>query len=430
MSGSYYSRLQTSKIYRTNSANLYLHPVVTAITGWWSGTNAIFTGVRLDNINQIRISNTTFSNTSTPLSVNSTSVLYRVPDLAAANLYTLELFSDISVYRTQIYGSVAANQITYTANGIISFTVPPGVYDISVLCVGSGGKGAGYNNGPTNIPEIVPRGGGGGALVYYNNYPVKPGEVYTIALANNASRSGGNSTFSNSTSIIISAFGGQHGAFANQAYIGSGSDLTSGTQAAGGAYFGIAGAVGYRGGHGGRTASTVTSLGSGGGGAAGYSGNGGDGGGLYGYAATPVPKAGSGGGGGGGSTYYDMTNSFPLDSAGVRNGAGGGGGGVGIFGQGTSGTAGGTANVSTGSPPTPAAAGGGSGGQNGTVGLFSIAGQEVDGGPGGWFGGGGGAGTELLFAGNNNIQAAGGNNVLRIIWGPNRSYPNTNTNDL
>ena len=125
----------------------------------------------------------------------------------------------------------------------------------------------------------------------------------------------------------------------------------------------------YYGGRGG----IATDFNGGGGGAGGYYGTGGDGG--DGSSAGNDATIGSGGGGGGGGQ--------------------GGGGGVGIYGPGSSGLGG-------------SIGGGGGGGSGGTNG--SIAGT----GNGGTFGGGSRAGWN------------GGVGALRIVWGPGRSFPNTN----
>jgi hypothetical protein len=112
----------------------------------------------------------------------------------------------------------------------------------------------------------------------------------------------------------------------------------------------------------------------GGGGAGGYAGNGGGFNGI----SSITPTGGAGGCGGNGS--------FPS----------GDGGGVGIFGQGSDGFN---------------AVGGGAGGAG-------------SGGSGNLYGGGGGVG-DGNFGGNN-----GGGGAVRIIWGPNRQFPSTNTQNL
>lgn len=124
----------------------------------------------------------------------------------------------------------------------------------------------------------------------------------------------------------------------------------------------------------------------GGGGAGGYAGAGGQGG------STPVlPDPGTGGGGGGG-----------RDKA---LGIGGGGGGTGVLGQGANGAAG---------TPTSVGGGGGSGGGTGTAAGSGGA-------------GGGGAGGRI---GAGNFNQTGGAGRCRIIWGPDRAYPSSNTGDL
>ena len=108
---------------------------------------------------------------------------------------------------------------------------------------------------------------------------------------------------------------------------------------------------------------------------------------LDGSAFSAATNGGAGGGGAGGE-----------DSA---NTAGTGGGGVGILGEAASGDISGEAgSVITGSGAT-----------NGT--------QTS----GGLFGGGGG-GCE-----NSANVGAGGRGAVRIIWGPNRQFPSTNTVD-
>lgn len=115
----------------------------------------------------------------------------------------------------------------------------------------------------------------------------------------------------------------------------------------------------------------------GGGGAAGYSGNGGN-----------SKSAGTGGGGGGGG----QGKANPITY-------GDGGGGVGMLGEGASGSSGG---------------GGGSGGGNGGAGT-----QDTAFSTGGKYGGGSGS-----------PDALAGSGAVRIIWGANRLFPNTNTGDL
>jgi hypothetical protein len=125
--------------------------------------------------------------------------------------------------------------------------------------------------------------------------------------------------------------------------------------------------------------------GGGGGGAAGYSGSGGAG--ADGGGSGTSGSSGSGGGGGGGGSDKNSGES---------------GGGVGLLGEGASGAGGASGQSGR----------GGSGGANG-------AGQSN----GGLYGGGGGGEAGGGWIG------AGANGAVRIIWGRNRAYPATNTND-
>lgn len=267
---------------------------------------------------------------------------------------------------------VAANQQLFTTN--TSWVVPTGVNRVSIVAVGAGGGGSNTNNSP---------GGGGGALSYVNNLSVTPGETLTVVVgvgANNVA--GGDSYVRRSTTDLVLAKGGARG--------------VSGGGQGGSAAAGV-GDVKYSGGNGGAAADSSDR--GGGGGAAGYSGNGGKGG--DGAAANAGAGAGGGGGGGLGSN----------GDAGVDSGHGGGG--VGVLGEGASGAAG-------------VVAGGlyaGRGGSSGSVGATAT---NLVGGNGGLYGGGGGAGRPLTAT----SSSAGGNGAVRIIWGGNRVFPNTNTGDM
>lgn len=112
-------------------------------------------------------------------------------------------------------------------------------------------------------------------------------------------------------------------------------------------------------------------------------GNGGGGGGAAGYTAN------------GGAGQSATSTGSPMDT-------GGGGGGVGIYG-GTTGGVGGRNGNSNGL--------GGAGGSGGTAGEAR--------GAGGTFGGGHGRSSSPSSHG-----------AVRIIWGPDRAFPNTNTQDI
>ena len=262
-------------------------------------------------------------------------------------------------------------QQEYTIPGTYSWTAPADVYVVSVVAIGGGGGGEadGSNN----------NGGAGGGLGWRNNIAVTPGNSYTVVVGAGGTRgtvggNGGNSYFINTSTVA--GFGGAGGG--------------EGEPNSGGSYFGDAGGTGGRGGNGNNRAA------GGGGGAAGYTGNGGQGADLS--SAGSDAAAGSGGGGGGGA-------GGSADSA-------GGGGGVGIYGQGADGL-GGFYNGNNG--------GGGGGGSGGADG---IAGDEPQG-DGGLFGGGGGGADN-----NNGEHGNGAGGAVRIIWGPGREFPSTNTGDL
>lgn len=264
--------------------------------------------------------------------------------------------------------TTTTGQTAYTSAGTFSWTCPAGVFYVNVVAVGGGGGGYGSTGGGA--------GGGGGGLGWINNYAVTPGSAYTVVVGAQGAGStstpgtGGNSYFV--STATVAGFGGG-GATSNGTVGGNGG----------------AGFPSTQGGQGGQGGSRTIGLASGGGGAGGYAGNGGAGGTNGG---SGVAGTGGAGGGGGSSTSID------------RNG--GGGGGVGILGQGSNGTAGAAA-------ASGAVGGGGSGGSNGAV-------QN-----GGAYGGGG-AGADINFtnAGNGSVGS------VRIIWGPGRAFPSTNTGDL
>jgi len=137
-----------------------------------------------------------------------------------------------------------------------------------------------------------------------------------------------------------------------------------------------------------------------GGGAGGYSGNGGD-------CGATNSNGGNGAGGAGGAGGSSNQNAAVYGA-----GDGGGGGGVGILGEGSSGTGGAGTTSAIGG-------GGGSGGQNGGNGNL-VTGNSL---PGGVYGGG-------RAYGYNSGGVAGGGGAVRIIWGPGRAFPSTNTGNV
>lgn len=274
-------------------------------------------------------------------------------------------------------------QVLYNVPGTYSWTCPAGVNFVNALCIGGGGSGF--------FGTVGAAGGGGGGLAWANNIAVTPGNSYTVTVgaggtsttAGTAGTAGGNSLFIN-TSTCVGYGGGR---------------ATSATNfGVGGSYFpnggaGGSGGIGYN--------FATYDISAGGGGAGGYTGSGGTGG-TYGNSG----GAGAGGAGGGGSGGNNVATSGVSWN-------GGGGGGTGPYGSGANG-AGGVYQTTTTTPQIQG--GGGSGGSGGLrVGYGATFG-----------GGGGGCGNDYGSA--NNVAGAGG--CVRLIWGPSRAFPSTNTGDL
>ena len=284
----------------------------------------------------------------------------------------------------------------YTSAGTFTWTVPAGITNVSIVCIGAGGTSGIGNSGQA---------GGGGALAYRNSISVTPGTTGTVVVGGSSGRSGNNgqtgglSSFTYGATTTTAGGGG-----------GGGGD--------GGGSGGSAGGGGTRsgtydgGGNGGSGGQDVQNAGGpGGGGAGGYSGNGGGGAGGYAPTTSQAGSSGSGGGGGGGG------------KGGSNEGGGGGGGGVGFYGLGTSGAGG------SGQPDNNnggSGGGAGSGGSNGGNGENSVSGgQNSSGGQGGAYGGGQG-GTQSN--GSNNSAGVG---AVRIVWDPGTTptFPSTNVGD-
>ena len=263
-------------------------------------------------------------------------------------------------------GASPIGQVEYTTAGTYSCTVPAGITSVAAVCVGAGAISA------------CRTGSGGGGLRYINNLPVTPGETLSVVVgAPGLAYNPGDSSISRSSNILV--FGGGGGT-PGPATPGTGSTIGAGTYGGtigggdGGAGFGVGDSIG----------------GAGGGGAGGYSGNGGLGGRGGGTGTTGGNGSGGGGGGGGGGSTANMFTSN-----------GGRGGGVGIYGEGTSGA-------------------GGAGGSAGQPGVAGSGGSGV-------LYGGGGSGKASDPYGTN---GAAGSGAVRIIWGQNRSFPATNTQNM
>ena len=300
-------------------------------------------------------------------------------------LITYPTFTPISVATTGTgtffslnYMPYLQGQQAFTTPGTYTWIAPPGVTNVSVVVVGGGGRGGFGGQSATYRAS----GGGGGGLGYRNNITVIPGQAYTVVVGAGGSTSiavaadtsslganGGDSFFINSSLVL-----GRGGT-------GGGSQTVS---PVGGGFIGDGGGTGGTGGSAGQNAQA-----GGGGGAGGYTGNGGDAGGFaFSSPGAATATAGTGGGGGGGDKGTGRANESP----------GYAGGGVGLLGLGSNGAAG-----------SSGVGGGGSGGTNGVLAT------DI----GGAYGGGGPA--------NN---GSGGSGAVRIIWGTNRTFPSTSTNDV
>lgn len=276
--------------------------------------------------------------------------------------------------------------ILYTS-GTNTFTVPADVYSISVVCVGGGGAGGDGGSGAETA------GGGGGALAWASNIPVRPGESLTAVIGaggvnGTAQQAGGNTTFARGATTLITAGGGAFGTNTSP----NATNPTGGTISFDATLSSTPGVTtgGASGGAGGSASSTTGGCG-GGGGAGGYNGAGGAGG----NGSTFSDGSSSTGGGGGGGEANSTTGSNQLA---------GGGGGVQVNGIVNNGT-GGTGSITA---TDGAGGGGGSGGANGVA-------------NGGLYGGGGGGSA------GNQTPGTGAAGAVRIIWGPNRYYPNDKT---
>ena len=300
-------------------------------------------------------------------------------------------------------------QSEYTTQGTYSWTCPAGVTSVSVVAVGAGGTNAG-NGGAGGFD-----GSAGGGLGWKNNISVTPGQSYTVVV--------GESNNTNSAPFDIST-GREYYDGPGDSYFISKTTVKGGSgwlncngygscNPIGGDFVGDGGGDGGQGG----IKWTYDSYGAGaggGGGAGGYvgaGGTGGKGGSSYQLQSAPSgygPQGGLGnpgqGGGGGG--------------AGGAGSGSAGGGGVGLLGQGADGT-GGTKYTYNSSNPTPMGGGGSGGADGGGTGA-----SDPNGGNGGNYGGGGGS------YGNGGPVGQSANGAVRIIWGPNRSFPSTNTADV
>lgn len=226
--------------------------------------------------------------------------------------------------------------------------------------------GGGGGGGSTAYGGFPGGGGGGGALAWKNNIAVTPGNSYSVVVGIGGAGSNGTGANGGSSTFLGVSAGGGNGGDHGS----SGSVTNPGGTRAGADGGGNGGAGGY----GGQFSGYSNGYGGGGGGAGGYSGNGGAGA-IRSYAGNP-------------------TNGGPgVGGAGAGGGGTGNGGSVGLQGQGANGV------------PN-----GGHGSSTGTV-----------------FGGGGGGRNANGYP-SPGLNGVGGG--VRIIWGANRAFPDTNTGDL
>lgn len=266
-------------------------------------------------------------------------------------------------------------QTLYSSPGTYTFTVPARVATISAVSIGGGGGGSYvWSYGP----------GGGGGLAWARDIAVTPGETFTVVVGG-----GGNGwTYNEGSGVAYNSYlqrnsGGQ--VIVRGWGSGQGGPNSNGGASGGFDYTGTGG--------GGRGGYTNWRWDYSGGGAGGYAGRGGEG--TWGY------NPGYGGGGAAGTTYSSYWGT-PA------------GGGTGIYGQGADGVGRGSGR----------GGGGGSGGGTGGDGEpYHYYGRyDIN---GGLYGGGAGGSGSAWYGGG-----YGGGGGVRIIWGPNRFYPNTNTNDV
>lgn len=312
------------------------------------------------------------------------------------------------------------------------WTVPAGVSSVSIIMISGGGGGGAATQSRNG------QGGGGGGMLWINDIPVTPGDIFTIwkpsggppansPEAGSGSTGGGAQiTINNASKGLIICGPGVGGATGSATPI----DPIWGQTGRGAWFYEILGIPGYSsfgfqpGGNGGLGSPRANERGGGGGGAAGYTGAGGNG---ASWTTTQIAAtAGAGGGGGGGAPTGTVGTAgyLPL---------GGSGGGVGYTGQGSSGAANGYGGSYN--------SGAGVGGLNG-----GLPGNEVNQGrdpyvldprdntqfySGGNFGGGGAGGVFLSAYPDPNYNPGwgmwGAPGLIRIIWGENRAYPNLNT---
>lgn len=282
-------------------------------------------------------------------------------------------------------------QASYTTSGSYTWLCPSGVTNVCISVCGAGGYGG------ANSTVSRGSGGGGGGFAYLNNLSVSPGTNYNLQVGT----AGGTGGVGGTGSSWFNAFDYLYATGGANGIVG----VSTTTNGGGG------GAAGYsaNGGVGGSAGSTYT------GGLGGYGG---------GNAPTTIIYHTGGRGGASGTTNQSVTASalgFPTTGGAAAGGSGGytnpiNGGGVSYSGQ-TSYDANTINTAAAGAVLIAPVTGvvthnGGSNGVSGGVGTVGVTG-------GGSFGGGSAGG-----------RSTAGGGFVRIIWGPNRAYPNTVTGNI
>jgi predicted ribosomally synthesized peptide with SipW-like signal peptide len=316
-----------------------------------------------------------------------------------------------SVDSNRIHGTQLGGGALFTTVGSHTWEAPPGVTSVCVVCIGGGGGGMYFNASGTNYTFAM-SGGGGGTLAYLNDYPVVPGQSYTVQVGAGGSAGPGNAYTTGSTAggesyafglDICRAFGGNPGEY-NVDVATAGWSISS-------AY----GTFGRGPGGGTIRAPSPGTSGygpCGGGGAGGYGTD--DGVGTGGTGRDDLVASGDNGTGGSGAGGGACNTTTNID---LHDHVSGGGGGTGIYGEGASGIA-----------STDGWGGGGSGGEGGGTAYHGAPGgppvaNEPSSQDGGKYGGGGGGQSHINSMGAD--AGDGGQGAVRIIWGPGRAFPST-----
>lgn len=330
-------------------------------------------------------SSTSWSTASSGTTTNLTAITYGNGLFLAAGIAATTLTSTNGVSWTLRLNSTAGTYVgstEYLSPGTYSWIAPANVTSVSVVAVGGGGGGSydidqngtyGWNGASS---------GAGGGLGWKNNIAVTPGQSYNVTVG-----SGGSTSYN---------YIGQSGTYPYVNSLGGNSFFIS--------------------------VDTVAGFG-----ARDWGGSGNQ------PSTQGGPFFGDGGGQGGEGEY----NTWPVSVGlyyNVYNYSGGGAGGY--SGQGGRGVAYHYANNNLvwggswyGQPDTNSGAGSGGGSPGARGGGVGIWGKGVDGNSAAGFGGSGGD-TQGYFGGGAGIGSTGQTGAVRIIWGPDRSFPQTATGNL